>query len=177
MVRETDETARVIATRDSTATVVINRSRACGECGKARAGICGRGGAGMVLRVRNTIGAVEGDTVVISLNRRTHYRAYLIAFVVPVMALFIGTYTGLLLSWIFKLKSLDVILGISFLAISLVISMMIIRSIDRSSDMYISKILYDHGDYDLGSSVEGEEYLKAFVYRPRPHTPGGAPGG
>jgi|Deesub1362A_J573_1020465.scaffolds.fasta_scaffold00882_12 sigma-E factor negative regulatory protein RseC len=164
MLRQTEGTARVIDIHGDTATVVINRSRRCSECGKAQAGICGQGGAGMVLRVRNTIGAAKGDTVVVSLDRRTHYKAYLVAFVIPVMALFVGTYAGSLLSGIFRIGSLDVILGILFLALSLVISMMIIRSLDRSNDMYISRILHDHGDYDIGSSVEGEEYLRAFAH-------------
>jgi sigma-E factor negative regulatory protein RseC len=166
MIKQTHETATVVQTHGDTATVMINKSSACSECGKAQAGICGKGGAGMLIRVRNTAGAKQGDTVVVSLDRKTHYKAYLFAFVIPVIALFAGTYVGSILSGRFDTEYLDVIFGLFSLGLSVVYSLRIIHTLDRSRDMYISRIIHDGGaGYDLSSSPEGEDYLRAFAHK------------
>jgi len=166
MIKQTNDTATVIETHGDTATVMTNKDMACRGCGKAQAGICGKGGTGMLFSVRNSAGARQGDTVLISLNRKTYYKAYLFAFVTPVMALFAGTYAGSVLSERVEIGHLDVILGLLFLILSMIYSLKVIHALDRSKDMYISRIIHDGGaGYDLGSSTEGEDYLRAFAHK------------
>jgi len=165
MLKQAYDTATVIKTDGSRATVVINKNSSCRECGKAQAGICGKGGGGMLLSVRNDIGAKQGDTVVVSLDRKTHFKAYLFAFIMPVIALFGGTYAGSVMSGWLVSGDLDVFLGLVSLILGIIFSLKMIHTLDRTEDMYISRIIYDGTGHDISPSAEGEEYLRAFAHK------------
>ncbi len=70
------ETGTVIKAEGKWATVITNKSMACNECGKAQAGICGKGGAGIVVQVLNQLGAGEGETVELGLDKKVLIMGY-----------------------------------------------------------------------------------------------------
>jgi len=149
------------------ATVVINKSKACHECGKAQAGICGKSGAGMVLKVTNTLNAVKGDMVTLEIEKKTQAKGYFLVFILPVLTLLAGSYAGLLLSQATGIKGLEVITGISLLALAIVYSLIKIHKLDKSADFYISSILTREQNLSLPSCSEETDYLAHF--RPRAH--------
>jgi positive regulator of sigma E activity len=157
---ESTETGTVLGTEGTIATVITNKSKACKECGKAQAGICGKKGAGITMKVRNHAGAKKGDTVVIELAKKTHIKAYFFFFVFPVIALFIFAYIGSVTG----VKGLDVWLGLAGLIISLVYSFYKIRNIERSETLHIAKILHNPPEFANGENACPEEadYISAF---------------
>jgi len=157
MQRSGIETGTVLQTDGVTAKVITNKSKACNECGKAQAGICGKQGAGMVMNVRNAIGAAQGDIVTIDLDRSTHIKAYFIVFIIPIVALFVFSYIGSLLGT----PGLEVILGISGLAVSLLLSAHIIRKLNKSAGMKISSILGKDESFEAMTQEE-MDYLRAY---------------
>jgi sigma-E factor negative regulatory protein RseC len=160
-----NETATVLKTEGTSATVITNKSKSCKECGKARAGICGKSGSGMIMTVENSLGAEKGDTVEIGLEKKTHVKAYFIAFVLPVILLFLATYTGHFLSQLMGIEGLDVIAGLTGLIIAIICSLRKIYRLDKSVQMQITKILHGSSEYRFGSSPEEIDYLHAFSGR------------
>jgi hypothetical protein len=57
---------------------------------------------------------------------------------------------------------LDVIGGLSGFIVALLISLKMIHSLDKSAQMYLSKIINKSPDYKSGSCPEEADYLKAF---------------
>jgi positive regulator of sigma E activity len=157
MQRSGTETGTVLQTDGLTAKVIINKSKSCSECGKAEAGICGKQGAGMVMTVSNAIGARQGDIVTLDIDRSTHVKAYLAAFILPMVALFafsyIGNRTGI--------QGLDIILGLAALALSLLIAVSLIRRIDRHTRLRISSITGKDESFEAMTQEE-RDYLKAY---------------
>jgi len=156
------ETGTVIKTDGVWATVITNKSKSCNECGKAQAGICGKSGAGMVMSVKNTAGAKKGDTVELGLEKATHIKAYFLAFIFPVVILFLCAYLGSIISRGVGVKSLDVIAGLTGLIISILFSFKEIRKLDRTSCLQITKVLFDPPEYITAISAEEMDYMSAF---------------
>ena len=156
------ETGTVLSTDGISATVVTNKSRACNECGKAEAGICGKQGAGIVMKAKNSPGAKTGDRVVIELEKSAQVKAYFLAFIFPVMALCVCAYFGYILSVQTGTGGLDVISGLTGFIVALLISLKMIHSLDKSAQMYISRIIHESPDYTSGSCSEEADYLNAF---------------
>ncbi len=156
------DTATVIMTEGTFATVVTNKSKSCNECGKAQAGICGKSGTGMVIKVKNPLNAVKGDQVTIELDSRTHAKGYFYFFVLPVIALIAGTYSGYLFSESAGIKGLDVIAGIVFLVISIAYALIKVQRLDRSTQFEITRILHKQPGSPAISCSEGLDYLERF---------------
>lgn len=156
------ETGTVLKTEGTTATVITNKSKSCKECGKAQAGICGKSGSGMVMTVDNSMGAVQGDTVELGLAKRIHIKGLFIAFILPVIALFVFSYAGHILSQYLGIKGLDVTVGIAGLVLSILYSFIKIRKLGKSTQLHITKILKSRAEYGVGSSSEEIDYLHAF---------------
>ncbi|MBI5097698.1 MAG: SoxR reducing system RseC family protein [Nitrospirae bacterium] len=156
------ETGTILNTHGAWATVITNKSKSCKECGKAQAGICGKSGAGMVIKVRNPAGALKGDTVELGLDKVTHIKAYFLAFILPVLILFICTYIGSIISLSTGIKSLDVIAGFTGLIISIIFSFKKIRKLDRTSRLQVANVLYDPPEYVTTVSAEEMDYMAAF---------------
>lgn len=156
------ETGTVLRTGGSRASVITNKSTSCNECGKAQAGICGKSGSGMVMSALNPLGAVEGDIVEIGLQRKDHVKGYCIAFVLPVIVLFIAAFTGQWLSKGTGIQGLEVIAGLAGLFLSLIYSAVKIRAMEKSAELSITRILHATPEYGLGSAAEELDYLHAF---------------
>lgn len=156
------DTGTVLNTDGAWATVITNKSKSCKECGKAQAGICGKSGAGMVIKVRNRAGALKGDTVELGLDKATHIKAYFLAFILPVLILFIFAFTGSIISLYAGIKSLDVIAGLTGLIFSIIFSFNRIRKLDRTSRLQVAKVLYETPEYVTTVSAEEMDYMAAF---------------
>lgn len=94
-----EETGRIVATRDEYAWVEIERATACGSCA-ARSG-CGTsvlaklfGRRQTNIRVVNSIGAADGDRVVIGISESGLVRGSLAVYAVPLAGLFAGGLAG-----------------------------------------------------------------------------------
>lgn len=156
------ETGTVLKTESDWATVITNKSKSCNECGKAQAGICGKSGAGMVMKVRNPVGAKIQDIVLLELDTKTHIKAYFFAFILPVAILFLSTYAGYTISQISGIKELDVTAGFVGLIASITYSMKKIRRLDRTTRLQIKKILHESPGSDFLDCPEETDYLAAF---------------
>ncbi|RJR15894.1 MAG: hypothetical protein C4581_11105 [Nitrospiraceae bacterium] len=157
------ETGTVLKAEGTSALVITNKSKSCRECGKAQAGICGKSGAGMVLKVGNQLGAERGDTVELGLDKTIHIKGYFLAFILPVIVLFLAAYAGQVLSQYTGVNSLDVASGLTGLILAGTYSFRKIRQLDKSSQLHITKILYGTSEYGVGSCAEEIDYLHAFT--------------
>lgn len=158
------DTGMVIETDGLWAVVRTNEEKSCNECGKARAGICGKGGAGMILQVKNPVGAVKGDTVKIDLEKGTHYKAYFLAFILPLLMLFLGTAAGSVLSKSWGIGNLELLGGFSGFIIAVAFSLKKIHSLDKSKKMYIADIIHDTppSGCEMNPGPEEMDYLAGF---------------
>ena len=162
MERSDVETGTVLEIQGKNAIVITNKSKSCNECAKAEAGICGKKGAGMILKAKNSLGAVKGDTVVIDLANKTHIKAFFILFILPVITLFICAYTGFLISQSTGIQGLDVIAGLTGLVLSLVYSLIKIHKLDKSAQFHISRIIHTLPECKISSCPEEIDYLAGF---------------
>jgi positive regulator of sigma E activity len=156
------ETATVIDTDGTHATVVTDKSKSCNECGKAQAGICGKRGDGIVMTVSNAAGAEKGDTVTLSIENKIRFAGYFLIFILPVIILFSSAYVGELIGRSLQLKGLDVAAGITGLAISISYAFYKIHKLDKAARFQISDILGDSPPHETSSSAEETDYLRAF---------------
>lgn len=135
------ETATVLRTDGELAVVSTNKSKACRECGKAQAGICGKKGSGMVFEVTNHVGAVEGDIVAIDIEAKIRTSGYFIVFILPVIALILSTIAGSLISRSTGINGLDAAAGVAGLAAYIAYLPYKMRKLDSSARLKITKIL------------------------------------
>lgn len=147
------ETATVIKTDRKLAVVRTNKSKACRECGKAQAGICGKKGSGMVFKVMNNIGAEEGDTVLIDLDAGIRASGYFIVFILPVLVLILSTIAGNIISRSTGINGLDAAAGFAGLVLSIIYSLRKLKKMDRTVKLKITKILESHNEPTGGCST------------------------
>jgi len=153
------ETGTVLKTEGPWASVITNKSKSCNECGKAQAGICGKSGAGMVIKARNDAGAKAWDTVLLELDRRTHVRAYFLVFILPVLTLFVSAYAGYLFSQSSGIQGFDAAAGFFGLIVSMAYSLHKIRGLDKTAHLRIKKVLHDTAGFDSLPCSEEMDYL------------------
>jgi sigma-E factor negative regulatory protein RseC len=158
------ETGTVIGTEGNFATVITNKSKSCNECGKAQAGVCGKGGAMMVMKVKNTLGAKKGETVLLELDRKTLIRGYFIFFILPIVILFFSTFAGYKLSHLLGIKGLEILAGFTGLVVALFYSFKKIRNLGRTAQLHITEILYQSSGLKDTANLRPEDadYLAAF---------------
>jgi len=85
------EIGKVIKVEEGQATVIINRSTACGQCGACQVG---REKLEMVMTADNNVGAQVGDEVEIDLENVNFLTATAIAYGFPLLALITGIFGG-----------------------------------------------------------------------------------
>lgn len=156
------ETGTVLKTEGTQALVLTNKSKSCKECGKAQAGICGKSGSGMVFKVDNPLGAERGDTVELGLKKTAHVKGYFLAFILPVLVLFLAAYAGHVFSQLSGVRYLDVTVALTGLILAILYSLRKIRKLDKSIQLHITRILYGSSEYKVGSCAEEIDYLHAF---------------
>ncbi|MEW6602704.1 MAG: SoxR reducing system RseC family protein [Nitrospirota bacterium] len=156
------ETGTVLKIEGGRALVITDKSKSCKECGKAQAGICGKSGSGMLLSADNSLGAKRGDTVELGIDRKAHVKGYFLAFVLPVVSLFFGSYAGYVLDGTAGVRYLDVTVGLTALISAGIYAFRKILELDKSAQLYITRILYGQSEYAIGSCPEEIDYLHAF---------------
>ncbi len=134
------ETGRVINIENDTAKVMIDKGESCKGCGIGKIGLCKPGGSGMIMEVKNLLGAEMGDRVQIGIDKGLHRKGYFILYILPLLSLFLGTVIGQIINNIFEVSSFEVILGFMFLCLSLVFSLKKIHRLDKTEKMFIKTI-------------------------------------
>ncbi|HXX57265.1 MAG TPA: SoxR reducing system RseC family protein [Thermodesulfovibrionales bacterium] len=137
------ETGQVIKIEGERAVVILRGGEACKGCGAGEIGLCRSSGSFSVLSVKNTVGAVAGDSVKIGLDRSAHVKAFLLAFVLPCLAFLSGSVIGYVVGQRFSIPSLAEIFGFAFLAVSVFPSFKRLRKLDGASSLIISEIVAD----------------------------------
>ncbi len=137
MKAEIPETGTVIEVNGKTATVLLTKRGPCKGCSAGRIGLCDPCGGISTLVVMNESGAEKGDIVKIGVKKEIHIKGYLYSFILPVVALIAGAFTGHLTG----IDYMEEILGfLSFIIVS-VYSMKRLYSLDKTSKLVIKSIL------------------------------------
>lgn len=85
------QTGEVISSTAQSAQVRIVQNSACASCGKCSMGHESRS---MVVSARNLVAARPGDRVILSMSEHAVLQAGLLVYALPLVALFIGAFTG-----------------------------------------------------------------------------------
>lgn len=158
------EAGRVMQTDGASALVRLEGGAKCRKCGMAAIGLCKPGGTGMLVKVKNPIGADKGDVVRLGLDRGVHLRGYFFAYMLPVLSFVAGAFIGHFISLASGLKGLDVAFGFVLLTMSLVLAVRKIQALDRAEQMYIRQVVREVPEFEAEGvmSPEGLEYLNAY---------------
>ena len=120
-----NETGTVVRVDEDYLILLMTRSEACLRCGACGAG---RSRNEMVLRVKNTCGAQEGDFVQISIKEGAFLKASLLAYGLPLLIMFAGFLFGGPLALLLGMAEYDalfrfslgaLLLGVSYLMLNL----------------------------------------------------------
>jgi sigma-E factor negative regulatory protein RseC len=117
----------VIETHEKTATVRINKARACAHC---KAGCMEQGGY-MVTEAENPAGAQAGDTVRLRYDPRGALTAVLVVFGLPLMALFLGVILATVMADRMSYQGRTELLSIGIGAILFFLTFIPIKAYDR----------------------------------------------
>ena len=116
----------------------------------------------MVMKVDNSLGAMQGDTVELGLAKNMYVKGLFFVYIFPTIALIVFSYAGHILSQYMGIKGLDVITGLTGLILSILYSFRKIHRLDKSAQLHIIKVFHGQTEYTLGSSAEEIDYLHAF---------------
>jgi positive regulator of sigma E activity len=158
------EKALVLTAQDGMARVRLVGGQSCRKCGLAAMGLCKPGGTGMVYEVTNGLGAAAGDTVKLGLDTGIHAKGYLLAYVLPLAMLVLGSLAGWALSAWTGIGGLEAVLGVLSLGGGLLYSLRRLSALDSSGRMYVKSVVRDVPDFDPqeAGSAEGQDYLRAY---------------
>jgi positive regulator of sigma E activity len=137
------ENGRVIKVEGDTAVVMLQGGESCRGCGAGKIGLCRPSGNGSTLTAMNAAHASTGDMVSIGLARKTQAKAFLFAFVIPLLCFVAGVLIGYGLGKTFSLPFFDAALGFAFLLAGSWYSFRKLRALDRTPHMIVKHILSD----------------------------------
>lgn len=135
------EIGTVIRLQEDSAIILLKGGESCKGCGQAKIGLCRAGGTSMVLTAKNQIGAKIGDIVTIGLDRSVKVRGYLLAFVIPIISLILGSLIGYIVGGYFEAPFLDFSVGFSALIISYYFSLKMLKRLDSSSIITVKSVI------------------------------------
>jgi sigma-E factor negative regulatory protein RseC len=143
--RERREEGTVVEVRGETAQVLLRRSRLCDGCGSCCVLVDDKT---MLAEAENSVGAKQGDRVIVDLPKGVSIRAAYILYGIPLLAFLAGLGLGALLGSAVFGGGATVVLGLVLAFVFLVLSYILISRIyapgSRASSRYrlnISKIL------------------------------------
>jgi len=143
--RERQEEGTVVEVSGATAQVLLRRSRLCEGCGSCCVLVDDKT---MLAEAENSLGAKQGDHVIVDLPKGASIRAAYILYGIPLLAFLVGLGLGSLLGSAVFGGGATVILGLIFAFAFLLLSFFLISRIyasgSRASSRYrlsISKIL------------------------------------
>ncbi len=146
------DTGTVIRLEGEYAVVRMKVEGSCWKCGAAAIGLC-KVGIMQVLTVRNPQRARVGDPVRIGLVDRVQYAGYVLAYVVPALALVLGSIAGHYLAEFVRFRPLDIITGLSSLVVFSSFSFRRLKRLDSAHSIEIVNVLLDpweSGQMDRG---------------------------
>lgn len=138
------ETGNVIRVEGDFAVVLLRAEKSCKGCGAAAIGLCKPSGGMSMVTVRNTRGAVPGDTVKMALDKQTQRKGFLLAYFIPIASLIGGSVLGYVLNDLFAVSSLDVISAFAAFFLSSVCSFRGLMRLDNTSSMTIKEIVREN---------------------------------
>lgn len=153
------ETGTVIRLEGGYAVIRMKSEGSCGKCGVAAAGLC-TGAITKVLTVRNSRQARVGDLVKIGLVKRVHYTGYVLAYVIPSLALILGAAAGDFLGRFAGFPPMHVTLGFFSLIAASFFSFRRLKRLDSSSGIEIVSVLYD--PWNPGSAIPAPETVRDY---------------
>ncbi|MFH1729748.1 MAG: SoxR reducing system RseC family protein [Pseudomonadota bacterium] len=127
------EQAFVHKTKEDVAIVYVKRSTACEHCNSKS--VCQTIDSGMnEIKVKNSISAKEGDTVIIELGSTKVVKASLLVYGLPIFSFLIGAIFGFSFSNILSISkdSAALIFGFSAVCISIVIIKLVSNKLEKS---------------------------------------------
>ena len=117
------QTGVVVSTNENTAILKMQRHSACGSCGG-----CGMGSEdskNMQIQAVNRIGATEGDFVEVDVSTPNVLKAAAIAYVIPLMVLFVGIVISnkvlTILNYSSNVETMSAIIGVFLMSIVFII--------------------------------------------------------
>ncbi len=153
------DTGTVIRLEGENAVIRMKGDGSCRKCGVAVLGLC-RGGLMQVLTVKNSKRARIGDTVKIGLVQGVQYTGYVLAYVIPSVALIFGAVGGHFLGSYAGFPPLDIIAGFTSLIAVSFLSLRRLKRLDASSSIEIVKVLFD--PWNPGSRRSDEETIPDY---------------
>ena len=116
------------------AVVRVKKSSACAQCGSRES--CGISDRDMRVEVQNSLDAIEGDLVEISVHQGALLKISFLVYLLPVLAFILGAFTGLYLSTVFNTdqSKTAIATGAIFLAVSFLGLKVYERSGSRNAD-------------------------------------------
>ncbi len=132
----------VIRLEGDNAVIRMKYEGSCRKCGAAAIGLC-KGSFLKELTVKNSRQARVGDTVKIGLVQGTQFEGYILAYVVPSVALVLGTVAGHFLGTYTGFQPLDIITGFFSMIATTFFSLRRLKRLDASSSIEIVNVFYD----------------------------------
>jgi len=154
------ETGRIITIEEGRAVVMLEEGKSCRGCGAAKIGLCRSGGRSMFLTARNAKMARLGDQVMIGIDAKTRRTAFLLAYVIPLIAFIAGALAGNILGLLLDLPFLDILGAFALLFIGGAVSVTKLKALDRASRMEITRIVSDGEFRDAVTSEEELLYVR-----------------
>lgn len=137
------ETGRVIRVDEDMAVILLHHGQSCKGCGAAEIGLCKSSGGVSTLVARNTVNAVPGDAVRITLDKATQTRGLLLAYVIPLVCFIAGVILGHITGRALAIPALELFTGFVSLAGSALYSLKKLKELDRVSSMAIKEVVSD----------------------------------
>ncbi|MDH4163497.1 MAG: SoxR reducing system RseC family protein [Nitrospirota bacterium] len=136
------DTGTVIRLEGGYAVVRMKHEGSCYKCGAAAMGLC-KGGLMQELTVMNPKNARVGDTVKIGLVKRVQYKGFVLAYVVPALALLLGIAAGHLLGSYAGLPFLEILSGFLVMIAVSFFSFRRLKMLDASHSIEIVQVISD----------------------------------
>lgn len=134
------ETGTVIKIDKGLATVMLNGGESCRNCSAGKLGICKPSGNVSIVMANTVEGINPGDSVMVILDSATQSRGMFLAFIVPLLSLFLGALLGCFINKKLSIPYVEVYTGfISFIITSL-ISLKSLKRMDSSVRLSLKKV-------------------------------------
>lgn len=148
------ETGQVIRVDKDIAVVVLQAGKSCKGCGAAELGLCKPSGDISTLTVRNSAGAVVGNTVKVGFTGNVQARGFLFAFIIPFLSFIAGSIFGYIAGKKLGIPSFEVAAGFISLVVASLFSFRRLKRLDGSQKMAITGVVSDYG---FGAEIKTDE--------------------
>lgn len=134
------ETGTVIRINNGRATVMLDGGESCKNCSAGKLGICKPSGNVSIITAEVTEGINPGDSVRIILDRSAQSKGMVLAFIVPLFSLFVGTFLGYIMSTKASIPYFEVITGFTSFFVASLLTMKRLKRMDSTVRLSLKKI-------------------------------------